>query len=44
MYSCARSGADVIHDRIAFAGANWKPLLELRQASARGNFIAVNGV
>jgi hypothetical protein len=28
------SGADVIHDRIAFAGANWKPLLQLRDAWA----------
>ena len=31
---CACSGAEVIHDRIAFAGANWKPLLQLRDAWA----------
>jgi plastocyanin len=29
-----RSGAEVIHDRLAFAGANWKKLLQLRDAWA----------
>ena len=28
------SGNEVIHDRLAFAGANWKPLVQLRDAWA----------
>ena len=31
---CARSGDEVIHDRLAFAGSSWKPLLQLRDAWA----------
>jgi hypothetical protein len=28
------SGSEIIHDRMAFAGANWKPLVQLRDAWA----------
>ena len=33
-HPCAHSGSEVIFDRIAFAGASWKPLLQLRDAWA----------